>query len=75
VSKKILEQWNTAHNELAEAEIEVIDWELRNSEPVPSWLRQKVDLLRDRVAFLFEIASTRLAFPDTPSEFRDSAAS
>jgi hypothetical protein len=38
-------------------------------------LRQKVDQLRDRVAFLFEIASTRLAFPDTPSEFRDSAAS
>lgn len=57
------DDWATAQRQLADAEIEVIRWELHESGPVPQELKDRVHELQLQTAFLFEVASAHLASP------------
>lgn len=57
------DEWAVAQRELAEAEIDVVRWQLQDGGPVPAPLSERVDALRDRAEFLFSIVSAHLASP------------
>jgi hypothetical protein len=64
VNNRAFDDWAAAQRELAEAEIEVVRWQLHENTPVPDALHERVAALRDRAEFLFDVASTQLASPN-----------
>ena len=50
-SSTAFDEWAAATRDLANAEIEVVRWQLHESSPVPSELTANVEELRDRAAF------------------------
>jgi len=63
MTSSTFDDWAAAQRELADAEIEVVRWQLQEDTPVPDALHERVAALRDRAEFLFDVASTHLASP------------
>ena len=53
-------QWDSAQRNLAEAEIAVIKWQLKSSEPVPAALAEAVHTCKEAVTFFEEWALAHL---------------
>lgn len=55
-SERCWSEWTQAHMELTALELQVLDWQLHRSTPVPAAWLSAVSALRDRADFLFERA-------------------